>query len=99
MSMEPKMTVEFTGFTAEELAQTAWMRGEDASKTTTNDILAMVAAAPLSPPSEFFNTPEPDSPTPMTYEDDGRVYGHPPPCASSHRGFMHGALAQCVTPT
>ena len=56
------------------------------------------AATTTAPQSAFFNTPEPDSPTPMTYEDDGRVYGHPALWGSCHRGFMGGAFEQCVTP-
>lgn len=51
-----------------------------------------------APPREFFNTPEPDSPTPMTYEEDGRVYGHAALWGSCHRGFMGGAFEQCVQP-
>jgi len=51
-----------------------------------------------APPLSFFETPEPDQPTPMTYEDDGAVYGHPALWGSCHRGFMGGAFEQCVTP-
>ena len=51
-----------------------------------------------APPREFFETPEPDSPTPMTYEEDGRVYGHAALWGDCHRGFMGGAFEQCVTP-
>ena len=58
----------------------------------------LTAAASFAPPKDFFETPEPDSPTPMTYEDDGRVYGHPALWGSCHRGFMGGAFEQCVTP-
>jgi hypothetical protein len=56
------------------------------------------AATPVAPPADFFSTPEPDSPTPMTYEEDGRVFGHPALWGSCHRGFMGGAFEQCVTP-
>ncbi|HSE43878.1 MAG TPA: hypothetical protein VLA89_00965 [Gemmatimonadales bacterium] len=58
----------------------------------------LTAAVNFAPPKHFFETPEPDSPTPMTYEDDGRVYGHPALWGSCHRGFMGGAFEQCVTP-
>ena len=57
----------------------------------------LVAAAPFAPPRSLFETPEPSKPTPMTYEDDGRVYGHAALWGSCHRGFMGGAFEQCVT--
>jgi len=68
------------------------------SNITDNTLVSITAAAAFSPPQEFFNTPEPDTATPMTYEDDGRVYGHPALWGSCHRGFMGGAFEQCVTP-
>jgi len=34
----------------------------------------------------------------MTYEDDGRVYGHLALWNSCHRGFMNGASGECVGP-
>lgn len=58
----------------------------------------LTAAATFAPPRAHFEMMEPDSPTPMTYEDDGRVYGHPALWGSCHRGFMGGAFEQCVTP-
>jgi hypothetical protein len=51
---------------------------------------------PLKPPFSFFETPEPDQPTPMTYEDDGAVYGHLALWDSCHRGFMNGSYSECV---
>ena len=90
--MEPKMTVEFTGFTAEELAQTAWMR--ETTSTTSN----LTAATSFAPPKEAFFRPEPDKPTPPTFEDDGSAYGHMAIWGQCHRGFMGGAFEQCVTP-
>jgi hypothetical protein len=58
----------------------------------------LTAAAPVSPPRSAFDRPEPSTPTPMTYEDDGSVYGHLALRGSCHRGFMGGAFAQCVQP-
>ncbi len=52
----------------------------------------------FSPPREAFFRPEPKTATPMTYEDDGSVYGHPALWGTCHRGFMGGAFEQCVTP-
>lgn len=51
----------------------------------------------FAPPREFFDVPE-TGPTPMTYDGDGRVYGHVALWGSCHRGFMGGAFEQCVQP-
>lgn len=58
----------------------------------------LTAAAPVTPPAEFFEQPEADEPTPLTYEDDGRVYGHLALWGSCHTGFLNGAFAECVKP-
>ena len=52
----------------------------------------------FSPSREAFFRPEPKTPTPMTYEDDGSVYGHAAIWGSCHRGFLGGQFEQCVTP-
>lgn len=54
------------------------------------------AVAPLKPPREWFETPEPDAVTPMTYDDDGRVYGHLAPWDQCHAGLSAGAISECV---
>ena len=72
------------------------MDGEEWQTNTVSE--ALTAAASFAPPRSVFETPEPDRPTPMTYEDDGRVYGHPALWGSCHRGFMGGAFEQCVSP-
>jgi hypothetical protein len=51
-----------------------------------------------APSREMFFRAEPRQATPMTYEEDGAVYGHPALWGSCHRGFMGGAFEQCVTP-
>lgn len=66
--------------------------------TTASGNATMTAAAPVAPPREHFTLPEPNSPTPMTYEEDGRVYGHLALWASCHRGFSNGAFGECVQP-
>jgi hypothetical protein len=53
---------------------------------------------PLKPPAEWFNLPEPDEPTPLTFEKSGRVYGHLALWASCHAGLMNGEFAECITP-
>jgi len=58
----------------------------------------IVAAAPTVPPRAAFEIAEPDHPVPMTYTDDGGVYGHLALWGSCHRGFIGGAYEQCVKP-
>lgn len=53
---------------------------------------------PLKPPSEWFEIPEPNVPTPLTFEKNGRVYGHIALWGSCHTGFLNGAVAECVQP-
>lgn len=53
---------------------------------------------PLKPPREWFNTPEASEPTPLTFEKNGRVYGHLALWGSCHTGFLNGALKECVQP-
>jgi hypothetical protein len=53
---------------------------------------------PLKPPSEWFDTPEPDTPTPLTFDKTGRVYGHLALWESCHAGLMNGAYSECVRP-
>jgi hypothetical protein len=64
--------------------------------TVTYADVVTAAVAPLKPPLAFFEKPEPDSPTPMTYEDSGQVYGHLALWNSCHRGLMSGAFTECV---
>ncbi len=55
-------------------------------------------AFPLRPPADWFNIPEPDVATPLTFEKNGRVYGHLALWGSCHTGFLNGAVAECVQP-
>lgn len=50
------------------------------------------------PPRTYFETPESNGPMPMTYDDDGRVYGHVAVWGSCHRGFLGGTFEKCVQP-
>lgn len=54
--------------------------------------------APLHPPGEWFFEPEADRPTPLTFDDEGRVFGHLAVWGSCHTGFLNGAFAECVQP-
>jgi len=49
--------------------------------------------APLEPPSEWFFMPEANEPTPLTVDDDGRVYGH-----LALWNQCHAAFASCERP-
>lgn len=55
-------------------------------------------AFPLKPPKAWFDLPEPDHPTPLTYEKSGKVYGHLALWGSCHTGFLNGAINECVSP-
>jgi len=52
--------------------------------------------APLKPPRSWFEIPEADRPTPLTFTADGKVYGHLAPWGACHTGFLNGAMQECV---
>jgi hypothetical protein len=56
----------------------------------------MNSLAPLKPPRAWFDTPEPDSPAPLTFTADGQVYGHLALYETCHSGFQGGAFSECV---
>jgi hypothetical protein len=66
-----------------------------ASIWTVSEVLTASAAglAPLKPRREWFETPEPDLPTPLTVSEEGRLYGHLALWGQCHTGFPH-----CETP-
>lgn len=53
----------------------------------------LVAAAPLAPPTRWFQNPNLSGPTALTFSDDGMVYGHIALWGTCHTGY-----AQCITP-
>jgi len=53
---------------------------------------------PIRPERDWFDIPEATTPTPLTYEKSGRVYGHLALWGSCHTGFLNGAVAECVQP-
>lgn len=63
------------------------------SEVETNEDGSLVASADVRPPREFFDDPLFEAPTPLTIEDDGRVYGHLATFGECHIGYP-GA---CVT--
>jgi hypothetical protein len=58
----------------------------------------MAVAFPLKPPRDWFDLPEAETATPLTFEKNGRVYGHIALWGSCHTGFLNGAMAECVQP-
>lgn len=60
--------------------------------------LVAAPAAPIAPPRDWFFRPEPDRATPLTFTEDGEVYGHIAAFGSCHTGFINGAWSACVTP-
>ena len=60
--------------------------------------MSALEVAPLAPPSEWFDRPEPDGPQPLTVHDDGSVSGHLAIWGACHTGFLNGALSECVKP-
>ena len=60
------------------------------------EVLTASAAglAPLAPPREWFEMPEPDIPTPLTVTEDGRVFGHLAIWGQCHAGYAD----YCQTP-
>lgn len=55
-------------------------------------------AFPLKPPRAWFDIPEADVPTSLTFERSGKVYGHIALWGSCHTGFLNGAVSECVQP-
>lgn len=71
----------------------AWpvpMDGSDVTAST--PVTAAAVATPQSPPSEWFEDPQLNGPTPVTVEDDGRVYGHVAQWGVCHRAFQNQCL-------
>jgi hypothetical protein len=60
---------------------------------TQNLTASAAGLAPLEPPSEWFYMPELDEPTPLTVDEDGRVYGH-----LALWNQCHAAFASCERP-
>jgi len=56
----------------------------------------VLEVAPLAPPREWFDAPEPDPPEPLTIDPDGRVHGHLALWDACHTGFLNGPLSECV---
>jgi len=51
--------------------------------------------APIAPPKEWFEMPE-ATPTPLTYSQEGQVFGHLALWDTCHTGFLNGSYSECV---
>lgn len=60
-----------------------------------NDAL-LASGAPVAPPLEWFRNPKFSSPTPLTVDEDGHVYGHIALWNTCHTGHEH--RGQCIRP-
>jgi len=49
----------------------------------------------LAPPKEWFEMPE-TTPTPLTFSEEGRVFGHLALWDTCHRGFLNGSYSECI---
>jgi len=58
------------------------------------DAVSVTASGgPIRPPAAWFSSPDLDGPTPLTIDEDGRVYGHLAAFGTCHTGYP----GQCVT--
>lgn len=70
---------------------TPWSPAEE----TEDDAALLASGAPLAPPVEWFGNPELAGATPLTIDDDGRVYGHLATWDTCHIGYP---ASQCQAP-
>lgn len=56
------------------------------------------AGAPDTPPAEWFTLEEAAEPTPLTFTDDGQVFGHLALWDTCHTGFLSSAFSECIKP-
>jgi hypothetical protein len=56
------------------------------------------AGVPADPPVEWFTLPEANEPTPLTFAEDGQVFGHLALWETCHTGFLSSEFAQCIQP-
>lgn len=64
---------------------------EDLMDDADDQLAALAAsAAPVVPPREWFNDPKLSGPTPLTIDDDGRVFGHIASWNVDHIGYSRG---------
>jgi hypothetical protein len=68
-----------------------YVEGVNALEASALVACGMIAGAiPVTPPTEWFNDPQLKGPTPLTVEDDGRVFGHIAAWHVDHIGMTAG---------
>jgi hypothetical protein len=68
-----------------------YVEGVNALEASALVACGMIAGAiPVTPPTEWFNNPELKGPTPLTVDDDGRVFGHIAAWHVDHIGMTAG---------
>ena len=60
--------------------------------------MSSVETVPAAPPVEWFTREEAQQPTPLTFTEDGQVYGHIALWESCHTGFLSSAFSECIKP-
>lgn len=68
----------------------------EADEAEQSDVSLVAAAAPVAPPTAWFDQPRLSEPTPLTVTPEGRVFGHAALWGSCH--ISHTAGGKCVTP-
>ena len=53
---------------------------------------------PVTPPVEWFTLEEANEPTPLTFTDEGQVFGHLALWDTCHTGFLSSAFSECIKP-
>lgn len=69
---------------------------EDATPPGSDQLALVAGAAPVRPPSAWFDPPNLPGPTPLTITPEGHVYGHLAVWGTCH--VSHSAGGKCVTP-
>jgi hypothetical protein len=68
-----------------------YVEGVNALEASALVACGMIAGAiPVNPPTEWFNNPQLTGPTPLTVDDDGRVFGHIAAWHVDHIGMTAG---------
>jgi len=57
-----------------------------------------MSSVDVAPPVEWFTLEEADQPTPLTFTEDGQVFGHLALWETCHTGFLSSAFSECIKP-
>jgi hypothetical protein len=69
-------------------------RETDAECVPCREGTVLASGGPLAPPASWFTNPGLPGPTPLTVDDDGRIFGHLASWGTCHTGMQ----GRCVTP-